>query len=218
MSRADGRGRDPATDHIRAVLRVVPPSSLACQVLESGGHHGTVTRNVIEESDGTRRCRAEVTDGDGRRLLESAVGDGCICPALQEHDCIVSVDGFDDGALCVSVSTDDREELSAIVSTLRSLGATVHLEYASQANDDAVRQSFELAVDDLTAKQRETLRLAVESGYYDRPRRTDLGALADQFDVSRSAVSQRLSAVESKLVRELVDAMGPEEESARPEP
>lgn len=45
---------------------------------------------------------------------------------------------------------------------------------------------------ELTDLQRETLRLALEEGYFDVPRRTNLVDLADEIGVSDTAVSQRL--------------------------
>ncbi|WIV68601.1 helix-turn-helix domain-containing protein [Natrialbaceae archaeon AArc-T1-2] len=57
-------------------------------------------------------------------------------------------------------------------------------------------------VDTLTAKQREVVLLALEHGYYETPRRTTLGELADKLDISSSAASQRLNAAERTLIRE----------------
>ena len=208
MSRADTsdyRRPMPVTNALRAVLRVEPPSYASCIVLESDATDADVVQDLVDGD--VRRCRAEVASESEHRLLEGVVGEGCVCPAFRQHDCVASVDATENGALLVSVSTTDRDELAAIVASLRERGATVSLERASQGTDDGSGQSIELAVDALTEKQRETLRVAVESGYYDRPRRTDLGALADRFGVSRSAVSQRLSAVEAKLVHELADAL-----------
>lgn len=45
---------------------------------------------------------------------------------------------------------------------------------------------------ELTDTQRETLRVALELGYFDVPRRTNLSGLAAELDVSDTAVSQRL--------------------------
>ena len=58
----------------------------------------------------------------------------------------------------------------------------------------------------LTQKQLEAARLAVEEGYYENPRKARLSDLADHLDISESAVSQRLSTVERKLVLGLVEA------------
>lgn len=53
----------------------------------------------------------------------------------------------------------------------------------------------------LTEKQRQTLELALDRGYYERPRNTDLTELAEQLDLSKSAVSQRLRTAELKLIK-----------------
>ena len=44
----------------------------------------------------------------------------------------------------------------------------------------------------LTEEQREALRLALQRGYYEEPRATDLAALAEEVGISRQAYSARL--------------------------
>jgi hypothetical protein len=46
--------------------------------------------------------------------------------------------------------------------------------------------------DRITPQQRETLKIAHQRGYFEVPRRTTLPELAEYFDVSKQAVSQRL--------------------------
>lgn len=48
------------------------------------------------------------------------------------------------------------------------------------------------ATTDWTDKQRETVELAVERGYFEIPRRTSLAALSEELGVSEQAVSERL--------------------------
>lgn len=59
------------------------------------------------------------------------------------------------------------------------------------------------ALASLSDKQREALELAVRSGYYDRPRRTDLERLAGAAAVSRPSFSERLQRAEGKVLRAL---------------
>ena len=63
-----------------------------------------------------------------------------------------------------------------------------------------------LSVDEVTAKQMEAARLAVRKGYYQKPKEADLGDVADELGVSKSAVSQRLRALERKMMIELIDS------------
>ena len=60
----------------------------------------------------------------------------------------------------------------------------------------------------LTDRQYETLKLAWDHGYYEVPRRTDLQELSDRLGVSRSAVSQRLTTAETKLVGLVIEDHG----------
>lgn len=55
--------------------------------------------------------------------------------------------------------------------------------------------------DQLTPRQEETLRLAIDLGYYDNPRKCTLETLARQFGVSKAAVHKRMVTAESKIIK-----------------
>lgn len=57
----------------------------------------------------------------------------------------------------------------------------------------------------LTEQQEELLLMAYYNGYYDIPRRVSQSDLADQLDVSTSAVSQRLRRAVAKLIVTTID-------------
>ncbi len=67
----------------------------------------------------------------------------------------------------------------------------------------------------LAAKQREAVRAAVEHGYYETPRKTDLSELAATLDIPRSTLSYRLRRAEAELAKQFVatdqplDALSP---------
>lgn len=93
-----------------------------------------------------------------------------------------------------------RELLTDVISGLSEIGA-VTVRKIGEADPD--RDFSDLRTVDFgifTPLERETLRRAVASGYYDDPRQTSLAALADEFDVSKGTLSQRLSTIERKLV------------------
>lgn len=58
----------------------------------------------------------------------------------------------------------------------------------------------------LPPEQREALRAAVDRGYYETPRRIELGDLAGELDVPRSTLSYRLRRAEAALATAFVDA------------
>ncbi len=72
---------------------------------------------------------------------------------------------------------------------------------------------------ELTAKQRETILLAFEAGYFEVPHGVSLTELGDQLDISRQAVSRRLSRGLHTLVTHTIaeskptSTTGPDDES-----
>jgi predicted DNA binding protein len=60
---------------------------------------------------------------------------------------------------------------------------------------------------DLSETERRTLEAAVEGGYFSRPRDADLGTLADEFDVSKPAVSSNLRRGQERVLERVVDAL-----------
>ncbi|MEF8838273.1 MAG: helix-turn-helix domain-containing protein [Haloarculaceae archaeon] len=66
---------------------------------------------------------------------------------------------------------------------------------------------------DLSDVERETLEAAVEGGYFESPRQATLGTLAEEFDVSKPAISKNLRRGEQKIISSVVAAMEDLEES-----
>ncbi|WP_254767902.1 helix-turn-helix domain-containing protein [Salinilacihabitans rarus] len=207
-----------AGSSLRALLRIEPESSAGCSVLAAGTEGEDVRQNFVytdgSAAEGGCECRAEVTviDGDERkrRLVGSEVDGGCVCMALRRTDCVTEIEGFRDGALLVSVTVPGRDALRSVVQAVRETGATVQLRRIrdlGEADEDAADERFvEVDAREITDKQREAIRAAYDAGYFERPRRADLDDLAEELGVSPSAVSQRISAVESRLVLELLRA------------
>lgn len=60
----------------------------------------------------------------------------------------------------------------------------------------------------LSTVERQTLETAHRTGYFTTPREATLGTLADEFGISKTAVSKNLRRGQSKLLGEIVEAMG----------
>lgn len=80
---------------------------------------------------------------------------------------------------------DDQETLTAFHRECRERGVTLDVLRVRSRGPDGDGSA-------LTDVQRETLRLAVERGYFEVPRQTSLVDLAAELGVSDTAVSQRL--------------------------
>ncbi|MDT3437759.1 helix-turn-helix domain-containing protein [Haloarcula sp. 1CSR25-25] len=57
----------------------------------------------------------------------------------------------------------------------------------------------------LTETQHETLLSALEMGYFDIPRRTNMEKIAERFSVSTQAISTRLRRGQQRLIQEILD-------------
>lgn len=188
---------------LRAILEIEPAPSANCVIVSETPNAAAVTQTL----SGSHTCHGEVTvrdeDDEYRPVyLSRGANSSCVCAALETFDCVFDIDEVRHGSLIVSLVVEQRSLLTEIVTALKSIGATVSLRRIAplETNPDDV---LEIDASSITAKQREAVELAVELGYYDRPRRATLDDLADRLGVSKSAVSQRLTAVEETLVRSL---------------
>jgi predicted DNA binding protein len=59
----------------------------------------------------------------------------------------------------------------------------------------------------LSGVEQETLAVAVEAGYFQSPRQTTLGDLAEEFDISKPAFSKNLRRGQQKLLGDVVDVL-----------
>lgn len=198
-------------DHpLRALLHVTPDPKAACAVVSAGSADESVSLNggVSGGDEVGTACHADVTVERGgktrRRLVSDAANDHCICPAFADHRCVATVERVLGDAIAVRLSVPDRETLRDVVADLRDRGADVELARLDAA--DAGERTLELDVGDVTDAQREAIRVADRIGYYDDPREADLGDVADELGISRSAASQRLNGAASTLVLELLRA------------
>lgn len=148
---------------------------------------------------GRATCQVALADETGTGYERTTVCDTCPCLVFDDHDCISEIERVSDGELRYSAVVPDRDVLRSLIADLRSVGTSVSLE---RIQTDTGRSRDTHAGVSLTEKQREVLQLAIESGYYDRPRGATLADLAAQLAITESAVSQRLNAVERKLVRD----------------
>lgn len=104
------------------------------------------------------------------------------------------------GPLKVILEVPNRDALTELRTVINEFGSEIKKVETEIHLDDRVKQ-VDIGV--LTEKQREAAEVAIFVGYYQQPRETKLGPLADYFGISKSAMSQRLRAAEANLVRSM---------------
>lgn len=206
---AGEKGSDDSS--LTARLRIVLHEEANCAVLDAGTSGEQIKRNLISTNgndDQKLECRAEVTLSDGtsktKRFVSSSIEDHCICPIFRINDCVVEFQSFRNRAMSIAITAPSRAVVRTVIDDIRSCGATVTLEsilpLEYRSDED---RTIELDASRVTDKQCEAITTAIEAGYYDTPRRSNLAELAEHLGVSQSAVSQRLNSAESTLIQEL---------------
>lgn len=135
--------------------------------------------------------------------IETDIDEGCVCPVFVRYGCVPQVTESEDSTVVVKTYLSDRERLTELIGDLRRTVEDVSVRRLKRvdAGSESPRQKFvTLDLYELTQKQRQAVTAAVAAGYYETPREISLGELADRLDISKSALSQRLKAAESKLV------------------
>ncbi|UTF52254.1 helix-turn-helix domain-containing protein [Natronosalvus rutilus] len=175
------------------VIEITSPESPAAELLEEIDNLGTILHKSIDSSGlhvVTQSCLCSLEDSIIERFEEY----NCLYqpPTIHrqgwEHYTVIAFDEGDVRALLHDLEVDrDIEVLSKTAITEQQIP---HSMLAP------VDQLFE----DVTERQLAALRLALESGYYEQPRKTSLRELADQTAVARSTFEEHLRKAENKFL------------------
>lgn len=109
-----------------------------------------------------------------------------------------------DGNVRMTISLNDSAAAQEVLYCLGSTSSEVSFSVDCIASDGD--QPCIVSIDYISDRQMEVVRHAVAEGYYDTPREASLTDLSDQLDISPSAISQHLNAVEHRLIKALVEA------------
>ncbi len=162
-----------------------------------------VTR-VTQQSLGDD-CHVDTTLGtdEETEIVHSTatMGEDCHCPVFLEFDSIPEIIEVEDDHVVVRTHLADRTQLAALVEELKDVTGRLALRrlVRTDATEGDHPRQASLDLSELTETERATAAKAVARGYYRTPRETTVGELATEAGISDSAMSQRLSAVESKL-------------------
>ncbi|GAB7090854.1 dimethyl sulfoxide reductase transcriptional activator DmsR [Halorubrum luteum] len=195
---ADG----PTNRRLRVDLDIEPGQEWDCPIVDESESVTDVNVNAV----GTE-CNVDLQSADDDGLIRATgeVGDDCLCYAFQQYGCVPHIRRVEDRTMLVTTYVDDRAIIRQLIEDLQEILGHVRLvRLAVVEGPDATEQvTFDLS--SLTTKQRQGLELAVVRGYFDDEREVDLGQLADELDISKSALSQRLRTAQAKLVKDVFE-------------
>ncbi|WP_049923969.1 helix-turn-helix domain-containing protein [Halopiger djelfimassiliensis] len=201
-------------------------SRLELRVLAEGSDRTEVERglDVLRTHEETKSFELLAKQGHAARA-RLTMGTTNMMGAVVEHDGYLTGPfenvggserweiGFDDevaaeGALAAFERHDDEYEIR----DRRRVDPATVLE---DVRADVVGTTVLEGARRLTRTERETIRRAVDAGYYDVPRTATLGDLAAALEVSDAAVSKTLRRAERKLLAPTVTALESTDRHAR---
>jgi predicted DNA binding protein len=177
-----------------------------CQVIEITAP-GDPSDDLVAEIDEIGTVLHESIDETGLHVVTQS----CLCSLedsiverFERHNCLyqpptVHRQGWEH----YTVIAFDEGDVRAL---LRDLEADRDIEVLSKTAiaEQEIPHSMLAPVDrlfeDVTERQVAALRLALESGYYEQPRKTSLRGLADMTAVARSTYEEHLRKAENKLL------------------
>jgi hypothetical protein len=177
-----------------------------CQVLEITSAAGP-TDELLEEIRSLGTVLHQSVDDDGVHVVTRSclcTLEGSLIGRFEEHDCLyqpptVHRQGWEHYTVLAFDEGDVRD-------LLHDLDDDRDVEVLSKTALDERRIPHSMLApvdslfDDLTDRQLAALRLALDAGYYEQPRRTSVRDLADRTAVSRSTFEEHLRKAENKLV------------------
>jgi predicted DNA binding protein len=190
---------------------------LETRMLVEGDDRGAVEAglDVLQGHDGMRECSL-ISKQDDVAHVRTVIDETAAMRTIRDHDGYITGPfhieagselwhvGFDrestaEGALAglereneFEVITRDPVNETEVTGFVENVGAAMTLIQGCQ---------------DLTDAERETLEAAVDRGYFRSPRGATLGDLAEEFDISKPAVSKRLRRGQEKAVGRMVEAL-----------
>ncbi|AFZ73677.1 helix-turn-helix domain-containing protein [Natronobacterium gregoryi] len=153
-------------------------------------------------------CHILVSEEPGEscpKQVETQLSSHCLCTAFIDHNCVPIPETAHDDYVVISTYLSDRSVLKSVISDLREIADDVSLKRLSTPGDSATSDLRSVDLSLLTRCEQHTLTVAIESGYYCSPRKISFDELSSELEVSKSTLSQRLSAAESKLLLDLLE-------------
>jgi len=190
---------------------------LETRIVVRGADDGSLDNGLATLSDHEHTREVDLLERDGdMALLHSRIEQTDAMRVIRDHDGYIT-GPFDiaDGSEIWHVGFDRSDVADTALSELDRNNEftvesreTLHLEdyYELMGNVDAAT-SMLAGLRVLSETERETLQTAVSGGYFQTPRDATLSTLAEEFDISKMAVSQNLRRGQRKLLGHVVDAM-----------
>ncbi|MEF8779996.1 MAG: helix-turn-helix domain-containing protein [Haloferacaceae archaeon] len=149
------------------------------------------------------RQQTEVGNVTSTRHFKSDVCDHCPGIVFADHGCIPRYLRIGTGSFVMETYVSDTEAVASLVSDVRERCERVSVRAITSTEQTDQPENCTIDMSALTPKQREAVHRAKVAGYYDPDTKVPLEELAEDLEISKSALSQRLQRAEANVVRQL---------------
>jgi len=170
----------------------------------------TVCESCETDTPSKETCLPKADQTDGRVITKyhtDVVCEYCPTAIFSDYGCIPHFLREGNGSFFIKTFLPSSAIVSDLVSDLTAIGSTVRLVSMTHtgSGEELREEIYEVDVSVLTPKQREALQLAIDEGYYEPGEEPSMASLAEQFKISTSAFSQRLSRAEKNVMGQFSD-------------
>ncbi|WP_455391796.1 helix-turn-helix domain-containing protein [[Eubacterium] cellulosolvens] len=139
-------------------------------------------------------CKLDISPYKKGGYLGTIVTNNCItCRALTESKCFLTyARNLKDAKIEWHIITGDEKSLSKLMRTLEGNGCSVELISKTPLTKKNI----------LTSRQDEIIKIAMEKGYYDYPKKISLRELSKILKISFSNLNEILHRGEKKIIRD----------------
>ena len=177
-----------------------------CQVIEITSS-GSPTDDLLDEIDQLGTILHESIDESGLHVVTQS----CLCSLedsiierFEEHNCLyqpptIHRQGWEHYTV-IAFDEGDIRDLHHDLEADRNIEVLSKTEITEQQIPHSMLAPVDQLFETVTDRQMAALRLALESGYYEQPRKTSLRDLADRTAVARSTYEEHLRKAENKIL------------------
>ncbi|WP_311171690.1 helix-turn-helix domain-containing protein [Halobellus ordinarius] len=177
-----------------------------CQVIEITSSESP-SEDLLDEIERLGTILHRSVDDAGLHVVTQS----CLCSLedsiierFEEYNCLyqpptIHRQGWEHYSVIAFDETDVRALLSDLEAD-RNVDVLSKTAITEQGIPHSMLAPVDQLFDDVTERQLAALRLALESGYYEQPRKTSLRELAEQTAVARSTYEEHLRKAENKLL------------------
>ena len=139
-------------------------------------------------------CKIDIASSEKGKVIGAVATNKCVaCRALTGSDCfLTSASSKKDGRIEWTLITGGKASLQQLFKKLEEFRCQAELIRISNINDKDI----------LTARQKEIVLIALEKGYFDYPKKTNIRELANDFGISISTLSEILRKGQRKIILE----------------